>query len=320
MESFQSACGCTNRERRIFLASGLALATMPWLNRVHAGILEPPTAESYVGDFYKSLNEGQRAELVLPFDHQHRTRVNANWHVTKPLIGSDFFSTSQRDLIEKIVRSACSEEGYERIQKQMADDDGGLGAYSVAVLGTPGTSAFEWMLTGRHLTLRIDGNSVPKTAFGGVMVYGHGEESSPRNNLFYDQTVLVNRFYQALHESQARNALLDKAPEETAVQLQGANGKFSGLAIGELNSELQTMFRETLSRLLSPYRAEDVQEAMAIIDATGGIQPMRIAFYRDEDLEKDGVWDLWRIEGPSCVIHFRGAPHVHAYIHIAQVG
>ncbi len=37
---------------------------------------------------------------------------------------------------------------------------------------------------------------------------------------------------------------------------------------------------------------------MAIIDATGGIQPMRIAFYRDEDLEKDGVWTCGVLKDP----------------------
>jgi hypothetical protein len=32
------------------------------------------------------------------------------------------------------------------------------------------------------------------------------------------------------------------------------------------------------------------------------------------------MWDMWRIEGPSFVWHFRGAPHVHAYINIGHAG
>jgi hypothetical protein len=35
------------------------------------------------------------------------------------------------------------------------------------------------------------------------------------------------------------------------------------------------------------------------------------------------MWDIWRIEGPAFVCHFRGAPHVHAYLHVAgpsQIG
>jgi hypothetical protein len=41
-----------------------------------------------------------------------------------------------------------------------------------------------------------------------------------------------------------------------------------------------------------------------------------MAFYQEEDLESDKVWDIWRVEGPTLVCHFRGAPHVHAYINV----
>jgi hypothetical protein len=30
------------------------------------------------------------------------------------------------------------------------------------------------------------------------------------------------------------------------------------------------------------------------------------------------VWDNWRLEGPAFVWHFRGAPHVHVWVHIAD--
>ena len=32
----------------------------------------------------------------------------------------------------------------------------------------------------------------------------------------------------------------------------------------------------------------------------------------------DGVWDNWRIEGPSFVWHYRGAPHVHVWVNVAD--
>lgn len=302
--------------RRRFLATGMAIASAPWLARVHFGG-EPPRAESLVSDFYGSLSREQRGEIVLPFEHPHRREVNPNWHVTKPLIGSEFYTPMQRDLIQHILQATCSEEGFERLQRQMADDDGGVGAYSVAVLGDPSREAFEWMLTGRHCTLRIDGNSVPKTAFGGVLVYGHGEESSPSANLYFDQTESVNAFYRSLSEEQAKKALLVQAPRETDVAIRPAEGAYAGLAVGELDKGLQQQFRECLLKILSPYRSEDGAEAMEIIEAGGGLSAMRMAFYREGDLLNDGVWDVWRMEGPSAVIHFRGAPHVHAYIHIA---
>ena len=85
----------------------------------------------------------------------------------------------------------------------MDDDDGGLDAYSVAVFGNPAAGDFQWLLTGRHLTLRADGDSSPKAAFGGGMVYGHGEESSAQENIFYYQTKKVNEVFSALDKEQA---------------------------------------------------------------------------------------------------------------------
>jgi hypothetical protein len=43
-----------------------------------------------------------------------------------------------------------------------------------------------------------------------------------------------------------------------------------------------------------------------------------LAFYTDQDLGNDRVWDNWRLEGPSFVWYFRGHPHVHVWVHVAD--
>jgi hypothetical protein len=58
---------------------------------------------------------------------------------------------------------------------------------------------------------------------------------------------------------------------------------------------------------------------MEILKASGGVESLHMAYYKQDDLKTDNVWDIWRIEGPSFVWHFRGAPHVHAYINIGGV-
>ena len=105
---------------------------------------------------------------------ERRSRINANGHVTKPTIGSKFYTDEQRGLIKEIVKGVTSPEGFERLTKQMDEDAGGIGEFSAAVFGEPG-GKFEFELTGRHLTLRADGNSVDQAAFGGPIIYGHGE-------------------------------------------------------------------------------------------------------------------------------------------------
>lgn len=273
-------------------------------------------AETTVGRFYDSLSETQRKEICFGFNHKKRSELDANWQITKPRIGDDFYTDAQRKLIDDIIRNVASEDGYERFSRQMASDiKGGVNAYSVAVFGKPGTGEFQWELTGRHLTLRADGDSVKNMAFGGPIVYGHGA-SDPAKNLFHYQTKQANQVFQALDPKQAKQALLESAPIEYEVDIQGDGGKFPGIAVGELSSDQQQLVEDTIKVMLAPYRSEDVAEVMEILKNNGGLKKLHLAFYKEDDLKNDQVWDIWRVEGPAFAWHFRGAPHVHTYVNI----
>lgn len=321
----RSCSDCHKLDRRAFVktlgGAALAGAAAPILfdpRFAHAAPSPTSAAETAVGRFYASLSADQKKAICLPFNHDARSRISANWHVTETLIGDDFYTNEQRAIIDQIVRNITTEDGYERLQRQMDDDDGGMDGYSVAVFGEPGAGKFQWEMTGRHLTMRADGNSVDQAAFGGPIVYGHGEEN-PKDNLFYFQTQKANDVFQALDPKQAEQALLKKAPQEAAVLLQGNSGAFPGIGLDELSDDQKELVEATLKVLLAPYRSEDVDEVMAILKNNGGLDRLHMAFYQEEDLESDKVWDIWRIEGPALVWHFRGAPHVHAYINIGTV-
>jgi hypothetical protein len=203
----------------------------------------------------------------------------------------------------------------------MDDDYGGFGEYRVAIFGTPGSGEFEWELTGRHLTIRADGDSVENAAFGGPIVYGHGAGDSKKGlpgNVFYYQTLKANEVFEALDGKQRELALQPKAPAEAAVQVQGKSGKFAGIAVGELSSDQKELVEQVIKVILAPYRDEDVAEALAIQKDGGGLDAIRMAFYQNADVGDDKIWDVWRLESPNFVCHFRGAPHVHAYINIAK--
>jgi len=312
-------------DRRMFLhtlggaAAGLAAATL-W---TPVGAFAAPTpqsaAETAVGRLYQSLSAEQKKVLVFPFEHDLRKRISANWHITKPTIREDFYTDAQRKIITEIIRNVTSPEGYERLDKAAEFDDGGFGGYSLAIFGTPGEGKFQFELTGRHLTLRADGNSVDKAAFGGPIVYGHGEETA-KDNLYLYQTKQVNEVFKALDPKQAEVALLKTAPKEAEVQIQGAGKTYPGIAVSQLSPDQRALVEKTLKTLLAPYRAEDVDEVFAILKETGGLDQLHLAFYQQGDLDNDRQWDIWRVEGPSFVWHFRGAPHVHAYINIGIVG
>jgi hypothetical protein len=222
-------------------------------------------------------------------------------------------------LIDRVVRGITSEDGYERFIKQMQDDSGGIGQYSIALFGDPEGKDFEFELTGRHLTLRADGNTVQGPAFGGPIVYGHGEAGNSANNLFFYQTQRANQVFEMLDGKQREQALLERAPSESAVQLREASAALPGIAGADLSEDQRGLVKSVLKDILRPYRAADVEEALSLIEAGGGFEKLHISFYQSGDLGDDKIWDIWRLEGPTIVCHFRGAPHVHAYINCAKV-
>jgi Protein of unknown function (DUF3500) len=313
-------CAAKHGSRRGFMVKSAAAASFfaASSRMVFSESSPSRSAETTIGELFQSLSSEQRATVAKPWTDPLRERVNANWHITKPTIGDKFYTASQKSLVEKIVKQLTSESGHERLMKQTDDDDGGIEAYSMALFGKPGDEKFEWMLTGRHLTLRADGNSQDKIVFGGPVVYGHGEESSPKDNLFYYQTLKVQSVFESLSSEQRKKALVgSNPPAETKVAIQGTDGKFEGLQGADLQGEQRTLFQQAIKSILSMYRDDDSNEANTIIEQNGGLDNLRIAYYSKNDLLNDRIWDVWRIEGPSAVIHFRGAPHVHAYIHIA---
>jgi len=277
-------------------------------------------AETAVKRLYDSLSSDQRKAVCFGFDDPLRKRINANWAITKPTIEDDF-TKDQQALITEIFKGVTSPDGYARFLKQMEDDDGGIGRYHIAIFGEPGTGKFEWEMTGRHLTIRADGDSVEGAAFGGPIIYGHGEGDSKKGlpgNVFYYQTQKANEVFKALDGKQRERALVAKAPPEAKVEVQGDSGKFPGIGVGDLSADQKGLVESVIKVILAPYREADVDEAVALMKAGGGLDALHMAFYEAEDIGKDQEWDIWRLEGPTFVWHFRGAPHVHAYVNVAK--
>lgn len=313
--------------RRDFMVkvSTVAASSLPvgaGLSRFSEAAPTPESAaESIVHTLHDSLTESQESVVLLPWNDSRRTRINANWKVTEPGIGSDFYTNEQRHLIDQILRSVTSPDGYERLIRQMKEDWGGIGRYAMAIFRDPSSDKFLWEMTGRHLTLRADGNSLSNTAFGGPIVYGHGAGDSQvglPGNVYYYQLEKANQVFQALDGKQRQKALLAKAPLETEVPIQGPGASFSGIAASELSPDQRKLVEETMQVLLAPFREEDVQETMSLLKAGGGLDKLHLAFYQSANLGDDQEWEIWRLEAPTLVWHFRGSPHVHTYVNIGK--
>lgn len=282
-------------------------------------------SETAVARFYKTLSKAQRDEICFGFDHAKRSQVGANWAIVKPTISD--MSSEQQALCTEIMKNLCSEEGYERFTKQMDDDAGGLENYHVAVFGEPGTGKpFEWVLTGRHDTLRADGNSVDGAAFGGPIFYGHAadgndkEDAKHKNNVWWYQGEQANKIFATLDDKQKKQALIEKAEHESplVIKLKGDALAQSGLAVGELDGQQKQMVSKLIEMMLSPFRTCDVEEVRECLAANSGVDKLRLTYFKEGDIGGDGVWDIWKLEGPAFSWYFRGSPHVHTWLNVAR--
>jgi hypothetical protein len=236
-----------------------------------------------------------------------------------------FFNKDQQALIRDIFMGLHSPEYAETVMKQVIHDSGkaGFEDSSVALFGQPGSGKFEFVLTGRHCTRRCDGDSVDGAAFGGPIFYGHAAESFNEKpdhpgNAYWYQAKRANDVFQMLDGKQREKALCDRGREEISddtVKLTGKTDGLDGLRVGEMSKDQQGAVRAVLRDLLAPFRKEDSDEAMKFIEASG-FDDLHMAFYKANDLGKDGTWDVWQIEGPNMVWYFRGAPHVHVWANI----
>lgn len=295
-----------------------------------------PSAETLVKKLYESMNEKQREGVCFDWGHVKtfksgvnkkgllRTRVENNWQVTNKRINSEFYTTDQKEIIRAIFESLYSPDWIPKIEKQLQDDAGGYGKQqSIAIFGKPGAEKFEFVMTGRHLTLRCDGNSTDHVAFGGPIFYGHAasefnEPADHPGNVFWPQAVAANKVFEMLDGKQRKQALVKKRPKEQAVAFQGSAGTFAGIPITEMSSDQKTEMQNVLRKLIEPYREADRAEAMQCLKDQGGLDKCSLAFYSQGDIGNDKTWDNWRLEGPSFVWYFRGSPHVHVWVNVAN--
>ena len=221
------------------------------------------------------------------------------------------------------TKVSTAQSGSHGSDAQLADDAGAWGRHqSIAIFGTPGDDRFELVMTGRHLTIRCDGNSTENVAFGGPIFYGHAADGfyeGPKHpgNVYWPQAIEANRVFEMLDGAQRKKALVARRPREQAVAFRGP-GSLPGIGIAELSADQKTQMQKTLTSLLEPYRAIDRAEVRACLDERGGLDRCSLAFYEANDTGDDGVWDNWRLEGPSFVWYFRGSPHVHVWVNVAS--
>jgi hypothetical protein len=330
--SSYSCPDCDAVSRRGFLKSTLGAAAATSLGALpvigHAAGKATAKSETLVATLYKSFNEEQRKALCFPWSNPLRTDVDNNWHITDHHI-SEFLTADQNQMVKEIFLGLHSPEYAETVYRQVESDSGkaGFGDSSIALFGEPGTGKFEFVLTGRHCTRRCDGDSTEGVAFGGPIFYGHAaqgfnEKPDHPGNAYWYQAKRANEVFQMFDGKQREVALLGSGRMEQGaetVRLKGTDSGLPGIAVSDLSSDQKSHVRMVMADLLAPFRKEDADEALRFIE-DAGFDKLHLAFYKNQDIGNDGVWDVWQIEGPEMVWYFRGAPHVHVWVNVRGKG
>ena len=324
---------CREVTRRTFLkttvAGAAAVAAGPLtslaVSQTETTAAKKATSETLVATLFKSLSEEQRKVIAFPFDHPLRSKVDNNWMITDKKI-SQFYTKNQQAMIREIFLGLHNPEYADKVMQQVEHDGGkeGFGGSSIALFGEPGTGKFEFVLAGRHVTRRCDGDSVEGEAFGGPIFYGHAaksfnEPADHPGNVYWYQAKRANEVFKMLDGKQRELALLDEPREEKGTDTVKLTGKtdLPGIPVAALSRDQKALVRKVMADVLAPFRKRDADEALKLVEKNG-FDNLHMTFYKKEDIGNDGVWDIWQIEGPAMLWYFRGAPHVHTWVHVRE--
>lgn len=291
-----------------------------------------------------SLSPEQRSIVVLPWNDPSRQITNTVAIHKGPHIAT-LFDPYQVRLLRQLYRTMLSSQGRSWFRNTTSLEGKFEGSsfrlYSDAAAGELAASNKTIaMINGGHYMLRHGHRLASDEAyvFGGPIAYGQQLGNNvfrAQGNAFKAHGDAVNEFYAVLGTSERRGAYQLLPPMELVTQVQGANGNFSGLRIGDTSPRAQALAKNMLAIIFAAYPESQQRDAFSAIEKNGGIKSLYISLYRDYSFYQDGqrpvdlpaekvasredpYTQVWRIEGPACVIHFKGYPHVHGYINVVH--
>jgi hypothetical protein len=314
-------------DRRTALKLGAQLGVLGGVGLAGGYQLVPPSpsreldrVDVLAQRLFASLDAEQRADTCVPYDHPLRQYHNRGVMGG----GRDIlfgFSRNQRKILTDLMYAGLSEDGRNRVPEEFFTRWSGVHALRVVICGYPAAPPYQIILSGNHLNLRLGGASREGAAFGGPQVYGDqrgNERPGLPGNVYRDQFLLAQRILLNLDASKRELAVLEEAPVQTGIELQGRDGSFPGIAVSSLAVENKALTRDLVERIVATYPADDVAYARACLQSNGGIDALFLSYYQHGEDGAIAEGQVFRLEGPGSVMYFRGYPHVHAFINIAR--
>jgi hypothetical protein len=279
-------------------------------------------AQQFVG----SLAAEQRGITWLPYEHEERQ----NWHyIPRPRFGVPIkdLNPQQRELGAALVRSAMSEEGFDREEKirlldQVLFDRTGSPIrdpelYFYSVFGQPGTTGtWGWRLEGHHLSLNFslrDGRVAFTPLFMGANPAKVGEGKHAGLRVLAGEEELGRQLLKSLPGGKRRKAIF---AESAPVDILASPGKgprlpAQGLSAQEMTPEQSRLLMDLIELYARRLRRELADAEMARI-RQAGVEKVYFAWAGGTEA---GQPHYYRIQGPTFLIEYDNtqdnANHIH---------
>lgn len=328
--------------RRAFLAgvgavAGLAMArTDSWFGSTVSDL----SFESAFLTFEQSLSSIQREHTFLSIDDPMRQITKTEAVHTGPHIGT-LYNHHQIALIRQMYSKMVSDQGRDWLHNTISLEgrfEGSTFKIYSDLSRQASLNNSQVVINGGHYLLRSDDVQRSGYALGGPVSYGQqlgDRQYKVQGNAFKAHGDAVDQFHQSLNAEQCLRAYQIEPPQELVTQVQGPDAVYPGLRIGDVSGASKEIARDMITTLLAGYSGPQGREAWSVIEDNGGLDSLHLALYSDFGFYADGTRyndldnkeraskgrpyiQVWRIEGPASVMHFKGYPHVHAYMNFVK--
>ena len=274
-----------------------------------------------------SLSGDVKAAACLPYDHPLRQYHNRGLWAGGLIVSALTVDWHTRRALTDLLHAGLSEAGRERLPRQDSTNWFGANGLGLAVCGDPRNGPYQILLSGVHLNLRLGGASADGAAFGGPQVYGdqRGDERvGLPGNVYRYQMEAAHRLVAALTPAERAAVRVARAPAQVRVGVQGRDGRFDGVAVADLAADKRKLAHDVVAGIVDTYAERDAAYAWQCLERNGGVDALHFADYNEDHdggrRAGDAPSQIFRFEGPAAVFHFRGEPHVHAFVNVAMDG
>ncbi|HEV2292614.1 MAG TPA: DUF3500 domain-containing protein [Tepidisphaeraceae bacterium] len=247
---------------------------------------EKSSMQSVAVELFTSLTPEQRKIAVLHYDSPEKDAQQYTGGV-RPGVPMKQLDAKQRELAMSLLRQFTSNEGAKKCEQIAAQDadEGGMDKYFFVFFGEPGEGkTYGWRIAEHHLTLvHVEVEKGEPTRFGPILL------GADPPTLFDVEEDLHIALYAVMSEQEREKA---KA-QGRGIASEWLKGGV-GIKASELSPTAQAKLKAIYDNRLSFFSDEIRGRVQKLVDTSGGLGAMRVAFYgaADKRCRDGGRWDF----------------------------